>query len=101
MRNFSYLCNIKVTKMAENTLGRNIKFQIYNSDGTPFENLVLHKSTVESVVMSLGDKITGDVYYKNNRLEVTMREYIVYNDVKYTLVNPPTILREWLVKDNG
>ena len=87
--------------MAANTLGRNITFQIYNGDDTPFEGLILHKSVVDSVVMSLGDNITGDVYYKNNALNVTMNEYIKYKGVKYVLVNPPTILREGMVKDNG
>lgn len=81
--------------------GLNQKFQIYNGDDTPFEGLILHKSVVDSVVMSLGDNITGDVYYKNNALNVTMNEYIVYKGVKYVLVNPPTILREGMVKDNG
>lgn len=81
--------------------GLNQKFQIYNGDDTPFEGLILHKSVVDSVVMSLGDNITGDVYYKNNALNVTMNEYIEYKGVKYVLVNPPTILREGMVKDNG
>ncbi len=81
--------------------GLNVKFPIYKADGTSFEDLVLHKSAFESVVMSLGDKITGDVYYKNNSLAVTMQEYIVYEGVHYVLVNPPTIVREGLVKDNS
>lgn len=83
------------------TTGRNITFPIYNEDGTLFNGLVLKKSTYDSQVMSLGDKITGDVYYKNNTLSVTMREYIVYNGVKFVLVNPPTIVREGLARDNG
>ena len=96
--------------MAKETLGRNITFPIYNENGTPFHNLVLHKATYDSVVMSLGDKISGEVYYKDNMLDVTNNEYIEYkqnpNDaseqpVKYILVNPPTIIREGLVKDNG
>lgn len=93
--------------MANEELGRNKTFPIYNPDGTPFHDLVLHKATYDSVVMSLGDKITGDVYYKDNALDVSMQEYIEYqpNDdsdvVKYMLVNPPTIVREGLVKDNG
>lgn len=95
--------------MAANTLGYNITFPIYNANGTPFHNLVLHKATVDSVVMSLGDKITGDVYYPNNELTVTMQEYIEYrlnpdddkeDSVKYVLVNPPTIVREGMVSDN-
>ena len=79
----------------------NVTFPIYNSDGTSFNGLELKKSVYESVVMSLGDKITGDVYYPNNALVVTMKEYIVYNGVKFVLVNPPTIVREGVVSDNG
>ena len=85
----------------------NITFPIYNADGTPFHDLVLHKSVVDSVVMSLGDKITGDVYYKDNTLPVTMSEYIEYKRnedsdvVRYVLVNPPTIIREGMASDNS
>ena len=86
--------------MAE-TLGRNITFPIKNADGSTFNNLTLHKATVDSVVMSLGDKITGDVYYKDNTLTVTMQEYIEYKGVHYVLVNPPTIVREGMVSDNS
>lgn len=86
--------------MARNTLGRNITFPIYNSDETAFHGLELKKATVDSVVMSLGDKVTGDVYYIDNTLAVTMQEYIVVNSVKYTLVSPPTIVREGMVADN-
>ena len=82
-------------------LGLNTNLSIYNSDGTQFHNLVLHKFTVDSVVMSLGDKITGDVYYKDNTLTVTMSEYVEYNGVHYVLVNPPTIVREGMVSDNS
>lgn len=78
------------------SLGRNISFPIKSADGTSFENLVLHKATYESVVMSLANKISGDVYYKNNQLTCTMKEYIEYEGVKFYLVNPPTIVREGL-----
>lgn len=84
--------------------GLNIDFPIYyDVDGvrTPFHNLTLRKAVVDSVVMSLSDKITGDVVYKGSDLEFTMKEYIIYNDVKYSLVSPPTIVREGLVKDNS
>lgn len=93
-----------------NTLGRNRTFPIYKSDGTSFHDLVLHKSTCESVVMSLGDKITGDVYYKDNTLAVTMQEYIKFkvnpddaneDEVKYVLVSPPTVVREGMASDNS
>ena len=84
-----------------NNTGRNITLPIYNADGSPFHDLVIHKATYESVVMSLGDKITGDVYYKDNSLIVTMSEYIVYDNVRYVLVNPPTVIREGMVSDNG
>ena len=96
--------------MAENTLGRNQVFAIKNADGTPFHDLVLHKATYDSVVMSLGDKITGDVYYKDNRLNVTMNEYIEFKrdpddsneePVKFVLVSPPTIIKEGIVSDNS
>lgn len=86
--------------MAQNTLGRNLTFPIYNADGTAFHGLELKKSTSDSVVMSLGDKVTGDVYYIDNTLAVTMQEYIVLNGVKYTLVSPPTIVREGMVTEN-
>ena len=83
------------------TIGRNRDFPIYNENGTSFYGLMLHNVTVDSVVMSLGDKITGEVFYRNNTLTVTMREYVLYNDVKYLLVNPPTIVREGMVSDNS
>lgn len=90
--------------MASETLGLNKVFPIYiDSNGTriPFHDLVLKKSSWQSVVMALGDKISGDVYYKDASLEFSMQEYVIYNDVKYTLVNPPTLVKEGLVKDNS
>lgn len=88
--------------MAESDLnGRNIVFQIKNADGTPFHDLVLHKAVVDSVVMSLGDKISGDVYYKDNTLDVSMGEYVTFNGVDYVLINPPTIVKEGMVSENG
>lgn len=93
-----------------NKLGLNQTFPIYNADGTSFYGLVLRKPTFDSVVMSLGDKITGDVYYKDTTLNVTMQEYIEYkNDpedvneepMRFVLVNPPTIVREGMVSDNS
>ena len=79
----------------------NLQFKIYNADETLFHNLELRKAAVESVVMSLGDKITGDVYYKDDSLVFTMQEYIEYLGVRYVLVNPPTIVREGMVSDNS
>lgn len=79
----------------------NVVLPIYNSSHEPFHNLVLRKPTYESTVMSLSDKISGDVYYKDNSLVCTMHEYVVYNGVQFTLVNPPTIVREGLVPDNS
>ena len=87
--------------MAEGVVGRNLKFPIFNSDGTPFNDLVLHKATYDSVVMSLGDKITGDVYYRGTDLAVTMGEYVEYDGVKFVLVSPPVIVREGMVSDNS
>lgn len=87
--------------MAQGTVGRNLTFQIFNSDGTPFNDLVLHKATYDSVVMSLGDKITGDVYYRGTDLAVTMGEYVEYDGVKFVLVSPPVIVREGMVSDNS
>lgn len=78
-----------------------MNFPIYKADQTPFYGLVLRNATVDSVVMSLRDKITGDVYYKDNTLAVTMQEYIVYDGVRYVMVNPPTVLREGMASDNG
>lgn len=96
--------------MVTSHLGLNRTFPIYKPDGTPFYDLVLNKAVYESVVMSLGDKITGDVYYRDNSLQVTMKEYIEFKTnpddlyeepIRFTLVNPPTIVREGMVKDNG
>ena len=104
LRTCTYLWTYKTYKMAQNTLGRNITFPIYYDDnGTrrSFHDLVLKKATVESVVMSLGDKVTGDVYYRDNSLTFTMQEYILVDDVKYYIVNPPTIVREGMVSDNS
>lgn len=86
--------------MASVDLEYNQGFKIYKGN-TWFNNLVLHKATYETVVMSLGDKISGIVYYKNNKLVVDMTEYIMYKNVKYVLVNPPTVIKEGLVSDNG
>lgn len=90
--------------MAENVLGRNVTFPIYYDDnGTrrSFHDLVMNKATYESAVMSLGDKISGDVMYKDNTLTVTMKEYIEYEGIKYFLVNPPTIVREGIASANN
>lgn len=85
-------------------------FPIYNADGTSFHNLVLRKATYESSVMSLGDKITGDVVYEDNSLEFTMGEYISFKsnfgdtqdeEVKFFLVNPPTVTREGVVSNSS
>lgn len=81
--------------------GLNIEFPIYNADGSSFNNLVIHKATLESVIMSFGDKLTGDVYYKDNSLTVSMTEYVLVDGIKYVLVSPPTILREGMASDNG
>lgn len=85
--------------MATNSLQKT--FQIKNSNGTPFHDLVMTKATYESAVMSLGDKISGDVMYKDNTLTVTMKEYIEYEGIKYFLVNPPTIVREGVASANN
>lgn len=85
----------------------NITFPIYNENGTVFHDLVIRNATYDSVVMSLGDKITGDVYYRDSSLEVTMREYIRFrrseNDewVKFIMLSPPTLVHEGMVADNS
>ena len=96
--------------MPQTQLGRNIEFAIMNANGSPFHDLVMKKATYDSVVMSLGDSITGDVYYKDNTLTFTMQEYIEWKNnpddanetpIKFVLVNPPTIVREGMVSDNS
>lgn len=85
--------------------GLNIDFPIYYDDAngirTSFHGMVLKKAVVDGVVMSLSDKITGDIVYNGSDLQFTMQEYVLYNDVKYSLVNPPTVVREGLVADNS
>lgn len=83
------------------SLGRNITLPIYNADGTSFHGLELKKFTFDSVVMALGDKITGELYYTTNTLTVAQTEYVVYDGVKYYLINPPTIVKEGMKADNG
>lgn len=91
--------------MADKNLATvNVAFPIYvDVDGvkTPFHDIVLRKSTADSIVMSLGDKITGDFYYKDNKLVFSMQEYIEYKGVKYFLVNPPTVVREGIASENS
>ena len=95
--------------MAQNNLGQNQVFPIYQANGQPFHNLSLKKSTLEITGMNLGDKITGDVLY-NGTLTFTMREYIEYKrnpddeneePVRFILINPPTQTRNGLVKDTS
>ena len=86
---------------ANDTLGLNQSFQIYHENGSAYEGLVMHKAATDSVVMSLGDSISGDVYWHDNELSLTLKEYITYNGVNYVLVNPPTIVREGMVSDNS
>ena len=68
--------------MATVDISHNKSFPIYvddaNGNKTSFHGLVLKKSTYESSVMSLGDKVSGDVYYKDNTLTFSMQEYIEF-----------------------
>ena len=81
----------------------NLVLDIKNADGTNFNDLKLRKFNVSSTVMSLSDKIEGDVFYPTNTLAFTMNEYVMYNNVKYSLKidNPPTILKKGITEDNG
>ena len=79
--------------------GNNLVFEIKNSDGTPFHGIKLQKSAFESTVMSLSDRISGEVYY-NGALTFTMQEYIEYEGVKYTLVSPPSEVQYGLSQDD-
>lgn len=89
------------------SIEQNTALPIYNADGTRFHDLELKKVVVDSVVMSLSDKITGEVCYKDNTLGFTMQEYVKYRRnededyTKYFLVNPPTLVREGMVSDNS
>src|SRR5574344_136795 len=82
---------------------KNLIFNIYNEDGTSFNGLSLNKSTYSSVVMSLDDKIEGDIYYKDNRLAFTFKEYIIYKGIKYymKLDVPPTIVKKGITEENS
>lgn len=79
----------------------NLALQIYNGNDEPIAGLVLRKYSYESVVMSLGDKITGELLYNNNNLVMTMREYVVFNDVHFLLVTPPTIVRNGTMSEGS
>ena len=81
----------------------NLVLDIKNADGTNFNDLKLRKFNVSPPVMSLSGKIEGDVFYPTNTLAFTMNEYVMYNNVKYSLKidNPPTILKKGIAEDNG
>ena len=81
----------------------NLILDIYNSDGTSFHNLCLHKFTFEDTTMGLSTKIDGDIFYKDNTLLFSMKEYVVYQNVKYSLKVdvPPVIVQKGLADDNG
>ena len=88
-----------------NQNGLNLTFQIYYDDGNgnrhSFHNIVLKKASYDNVIMSLGRNITGDFVWIDNKLQFTMKEYVILDDVKYYIVNPPTVTRNGLVKDNS
>jgi len=88
-----------------NPNGLNLKFNIYYDDEYgvqhTFHDIVLRKVTYDNQIMSLGTNITGDFVWIDNKLQFSMREYIIYDDVKYYIVNPPTIVRNGLVKDSS
>lgn len=81
----------------------NLILNIKNADGTDFNDLKLRKFNVSSTVMSLSDKIEGDVYYKDNNLQFTFFEYVEYKGIKYTLKldTPPVIIKKGIADDNG
>ena len=81
----------------------NIVLDIKNNDGSSFHDLYMDKFTVSSVVMSLDDKIEGDIYYPSNSLSFTMSEYVEYKGIKYYLKLdvPPTIVRKDMTDDNS
>lgn len=88
-----------------NQNGLNLTFPIYYDDGNgnrhSFHNIVLKKASYDNVIMSLGRNITGDFVWIDNKLQFTMKEYVILDDVKYYIVNPPTVTRNGLVKDNS
>lgn len=85
--------------------GLNIKFAIYYDDANnqrqSFHGIVLHKTSYDNVIMSLGRNITGEFVWIDNKLQFTMKEYVIFNDVKYYIVNPPTVTHNGLVRDNS
>lgn len=80
----------------------NLKFPIYSDDqGTSFHGLELKKATFESSAMSLGDKISGDVYHNSQTLDFTMATNVVYDGTRYYLLSPPTMVKEGMVSENS
>lgn len=80
---------------------QNLILYIKNEDGTAFHDLRLNKFAFTTTVMSLNSKIEGDFYYKDNTLSFTLAEYVEYKGVKYTLKNPPVIVKKGLTADNS
>lgn len=83
----------------------NQTFPIYYDDSNgvrhSFHDIVLRSATYSNTIMSLGRNISGDFVWIDNKLQFTMKEYVVFDDVKYYIVNPPTIVKNGLVKDNS
>ena len=82
---------------------KNLVFDIYNGDGSSFHGLSLRKSTYTSSIMAVDDRIEGDVYYVDNNLTFTYKEYVIYNGVNFylRLDNPPTIVRKAMTDESG
>lgn len=80
---------------------QNLILYIKNEDGTAFHDLRLNKFAFTTTVMSLNSKIEGDFYYKDNTLSFTLAEYVEYKGMKYTLKNPPVIVKKGMTSDNS
>lgn len=80
---------------------QNLILYIKNEDGASFHNIRLNKFAYTTTVMAFNSKIEGDFYYKDNSLSFTLAEYVEYKGMKFTLKNPPVIIKKGMTSDNS
>jgi len=77
--------------------------QIFKSDNSILDGAVLKKYTFQKGYGSFDSKISGTFVYEGKGLDETMLLgcYVIYGDMKYTIINAPTSESFLYVRDNN